>query len=86
MTSPSQQHGPFAIQHAFVVQFAGHTAADAESLAGRIEHVVSGKSARFQSGESLLAFVMQVLEAYPSPDSGELDYAINRMFSPHPKM
>ena len=84
MTSPSHQSGPFAIQHAFVVQFAGHAASDTEGLAGRIEHIVSGKAARFQSGESLLAFIMQMLEAYHSPDSGEPDYAINRMFAPHP--
>lgn len=62
MTSQSYQNGPFSIQHAFVVQFADHTALDAKQLVGRIEHIVSGKSVRFQSLETLVGFVMQVLE------------------------
>jgi len=30
-------------------------------MAGRVEHVVSGKGARFQSLDELIAFMMEVL-------------------------
>jgi len=40
---------PYPTQHAFVVQFAAHTALDAEDLAGRVEHVVSGQVTQFHS-------------------------------------
>jgi hypothetical protein len=68
MTLSSRQNGgPFSIQHSFVVQFASHTGFDKESLEGRIEHLVSGKSAHFQSLEHLHAFVIQVLAASRTP-------------------
>jgi hypothetical protein len=77
------QNSPFPIQHAFVVQFAANTALDAEGLKGRIEHVVSGQTVRFQSLEALLAFVAQVLEAYASPQHGAPGGACDDMFAPH---
>jgi hypothetical protein len=83
MTSQPHQSGPFPIQHAFVLQFAAHTALDAAGLEGRIEHVVSGRATRFQSLEALLAFVTQVLEAHTSPQRGEPGHAFENMFAPH---
>lgn len=61
MTQSAQQDGTFSIQHAFVVQFESHAGTEPESFKGRIEHIVSGKSARFQSLPTLQSFVMQVL-------------------------
>ena len=54
---------PYPTQHAFVVQFAAHTALDAEDLAGRVEHVVSGQATQFHSLQALFEFVVQVLQA-----------------------
>lgn len=56
------QRGPFPIQYAFVVQFAADTTSAAEDMRGRIEHLVSGQAARFQSVEALLSFVATVLQ------------------------
>jgi len=46
---------------AFVVQLTASTVISREHIAGRIEHVVSGESARFQSLEGLVAFIAHVL-------------------------
>ncbi len=62
MQSPSRQRGPFPLEHAFVVQFAVDTALDAEHMTGRVEHLLSGRSARFQSLAMLQSFVARVLE------------------------
>lgn len=53
---------PYPTQHAFVVQFAANTALDAEDLAGRVEHVVSGQATQFHSVKALFEFVVQVLQ------------------------
>ncbi len=46
---------------AFVVQFRESTDIAAGRLEGRIEHIASYKSARFESAEELLAFIGRVL-------------------------
>jgi len=46
---------------AFVVQFRAETAVEQGRFAGRVEHVVSGQAAQFQSLEELLAFIARVL-------------------------
>ncbi len=61
MRSPSQQKGPFPIEHAFVVQFSADTSLEAQSMTGRIEHLQSGENTRFQSLEMLQTFVTRVL-------------------------
>jgi hypothetical protein len=62
---------PYPTQHAFVVQFAAHTALDAEDLTGRVEHVVSGQATQFHSLQALFEFVVQVLQAvHASEDEG----------------
>jgi hypothetical protein len=46
---------------AFVVQFDACTDVARGHLAGRVEHVVPGQAADFQSLETLLGFIAQVL-------------------------
>lgn len=51
-------------ERAFVVEFCGGmTGPNGPSLSGRVEHVVSGKAARFDSAAELLDFVSGVLHA-----------------------
>ncbi len=52
---------PLPIHHAFVVQFHPDTSVEDGRMAGRIEHVVSGRARHFHSLETLLAFIAQVL-------------------------
>ena len=54
---------------AFVVQFRVETDLAQGCCTGRVEHVVSGQAAHFQSLEELLAFIAQVLATVrpPSP-------------------
>jgi hypothetical protein len=61
MKSYLEQSPQFAPTQAFVVQFGRDTAVDAGRIAGRVEHVVSGKMARFQSLDDLMAFMTAVL-------------------------
>ncbi len=82
MASPAHHPGSFSIQRAFVVQFTNHTALNAESLEGRIKHIVSGNSTRFQSLAELLTFVIQVLEAGHTSRSDSPDYSQHYRHSP----
>jgi hypothetical protein len=50
-----------SVHRAFVVQFQADTVVEQGHLAGRVEHVVSGQAADFQSLETLLTFIAQVL-------------------------
>jgi len=51
-------------ERAFVVEFRGtSTRGGDEPLSGRVEHVVSGKAARFESATELLNFVRGVLQS-----------------------
>jgi hypothetical protein len=61
----SAQHKPahLSVHHAFVVQFRSDTAVEQGNLAGRVEHVVSGQATDFQSLETLLTCIAQVLKA-----------------------
>jgi hypothetical protein len=61
MKSHLEQSPPFAPAQAFVVQFGRETAVDAGRIAGRVEHVVSGRVARFQSLDDLMDFMTAVL-------------------------
>jgi hypothetical protein len=61
MKSHLEQSPPFAPAQAFVVLFGRETAIDAGYIAGRVEHVVSGKAARFQSMNDLTAFMTAML-------------------------
>ena len=61
------------LQHtgAFVVQFCTATDFVSGRVAGRVEHVASGRSAHFESAHELLEVFARVLneaQATPSPD------------------
>ena len=63
MMPPADNPAHLSVHWAFVVQFQSDTAVEQGHLAGRVEHVVSGQATAFQSLETLLAFVAQVLHA-----------------------
>lgn len=58
---PADNPAHLSVHRAFVVQFHSDTAVEQGHLAGRVEHVVSGQAADFQSLDTLLAFIAQVL-------------------------
>ena len=57
----SQSQPSLPTNRAFVVQFRVQPSGAAPSYEGRVEHLVSGQVARFQSLEELLAFMVRVL-------------------------
>jgi hypothetical protein len=61
MVPSADNPAPLSVTRAFVVQFRADTAIEQEHLTGRVEHVVSGQATDFQSLETLLAFIAQVL-------------------------
>ena len=61
MVPPADNPAHLSVHWAFVVQFQVDTAVEQGYLAGRVEHVVSGQAADFQSLDTLLAFIAQVL-------------------------
>ncbi len=63
----TEHERPLSPMRAFVVQFRD-SAEDAQTVfSGRVEHMVSGRAARFESSAELLAFLVQALGAQPSP-------------------
>jgi hypothetical protein len=69
---------PFSPYHAFVVQFYAETQVETGHLVGRVEHVVSGQSIRFQSLEALLAFLARVLRQVQAESTTWTDTAERR--------
>ena len=63
MVPPADNPAPLSVTRAFVVQFRADTVVEQGYLTGRVEHVVSGQAADFQSLETLLAFMARVLRA-----------------------
>jgi hypothetical protein len=63
MVPPADNPTHWSVNWAFVVQFQVDTVVEQGHLAGRVEHVVSGRATAFQSLETLLAFIAQVLRA-----------------------
>lgn len=61
MPQEPEKRAPLSVHHAFVVHFRVNSDVAQGQLAGRVEHVVSGQSAHFDSLEELLAFVTRVL-------------------------
>ena len=61
MLQPPVQGPPFPSERTFVVQFRAETDVERGRFVGRVEHVVSGQAAQFQSLEELLAFMARVL-------------------------
>ena len=58
---PPSSAPPFAVRRAFVVQFRAETHIPSGRCVGRVEHVVSGQAAPFETCEELLAFFVRVL-------------------------
>jgi len=58
-----QDQAPLSLspQRAFVVQFYERVAGQAESWAGRVEHISSGRATRFRSSEALWTFFTEQL-------------------------
>lgn len=58
----------FPADYAFVIQFA-HTGSDQRP--GRVEHVSSGRAARFQDGTQLMTFVNEVIASLTADEAPE---------------
>ena len=72
MARPDDHPIHLSVHLAFVVQFDTLTNVVRGQLAGRVEHVVSGKATQFHSLESLLRFIDQLLHTQPrAADDGE---------------
>jgi hypothetical protein len=54
---------PLPVERAFVVQLHATAAVAQGQLTGRVEHVLSGQAAHFQTLDELLAFMTRVLAA-----------------------
>ena len=53
---------------AFVIQFREGTDVEARKVEGRIEHIASYQSARFQSADEMFAFIARVLNEIRESD------------------
>lgn len=64
-------HSPFPRNRAFVIQF---SAEDARAgFAGRVEHLISGRSVRFRSSRALLEFLRESLDGSRNKADGADD-------------
>ena len=61
MVLPADNTVPLSVTCAFVVQFRVDAVVEQGHLTGRVEHVVSGQAADFQSLQTLLAFMARIL-------------------------
>jgi hypothetical protein len=61
MTLPTNRPHLLSVHRTFVVQLYTETDVEAGRVAGRVEHVVSGRATHFPSLEALLAFIASVL-------------------------
>jgi hypothetical protein len=68
MKQPPTDKSPLPPERAFVVQFRPEADLQRRQWAGRVEHVVSGQAAHFQSLEELKDFLTRVL-ASPAPQT-----------------
>jgi hypothetical protein len=53
------------------VQFREETAGAGPRFSGRVEHMITGHAARFESPEELLAFFVRIVSAVPTNRSEE---------------
>lgn len=59
------------VERAFVVQFSGEASVPDRLIRGRVEHVGTGRSRRFESLDELLAFVGTLMAGPEAPDGRE---------------
>ncbi len=62
---------PLSPHRAFVVQLRENADVERGQWVGRVEHVTSGQTTRFQSLEELVAFITRVLVAIAKEPSGQ---------------
>ena len=58
---------PLPVQRAFVVQLHATAVVAEGQLTGRVEHVLSGQAAHFDTLDELLAFIARVLAGLEGP-------------------
>jgi hypothetical protein len=74
VTQPSGGDRPLPAERAFVVQLHVETEVARGRILGRVEHVLSGQAAHFDTLEDLLRFIERVLTslcARPSAEASE---------------
>jgi hypothetical protein len=67
MPRDAGRQAPLSVHHAFVVHFRVNSEVTQGRVAGRVEHVASGRSTHFASLEELLAFMGRVLATVRAP-------------------
>jgi len=67
MPQDAARLAPLSVHHAFVVYFRVNSKVARGRVAGRVEHLASGRSTHFGSLEELLAFMGRVLAAVRAP-------------------
>jgi len=66
-THSSPEGAPMPPERAFVVQFRQSTESEPDWFSGRVEHMMSGQYASFESPRELTAFFRRVLNQQLSP-------------------
>jgi hypothetical protein len=61
MSSPVERAFPLSVHRAFVVQLHAESNMEGGQVMGRVEHVVSGQAAMFQSLDALLTFMARMV-------------------------
>ena len=69
-SAPGQSGSSLPVSRSFVVQFTSDTAPTSQCFRGRVEHIDSGRSQRFDSLDNLVAFLTEALEANESEEQG----------------
>ena len=67
MSQQQLEKAPLSVHWAFVVHLRTNTDIAQGQIAGRVEHVVSGQGAHFDSLEELLMFINQTLRTVRAP-------------------
>lgn len=67
MTQDHERNTRLPSSRAFVLQFRADTQFETQNVAGRIEHVASGRAMHFQSTEEFLAFISRMLWEHGTP-------------------
>ncbi|HYD48087.1 MAG TPA: hypothetical protein VEB21_07065 [Terriglobales bacterium] len=69
---PAQRDPLFPSRRAFIVQFTRDASSDTPpQCSGRVEHVVSGRSLRFEKPEELWSFMREVMADIPMPEGAD---------------
>ena len=69
-SAPGQSGSSLPVSRSFVAQFTSDTVPASQCLRGRVEHIDSGRSQRFDSLDNLVAFFTEVIQANESEEQG----------------